>query len=142
MAQVSFHTGVPERLAYVCRLLRKAQLAGARVGVVGPGPLLDRLDRELWVFGPTEFVPHIRLRPGRGLAPRLARTPIQLTEHADELPHRDVLLNVGPELPEGFEGFARVIEVVAGDAEQAQRGRERFRQYQQLGHPIEHHKVA
>ena len=142
MAQVSFHTGVPERLAYLCRLLRKAQLSGARIGVVGPGAMLDRLDRELWTFGSTEFVPHVRLRPGRALAPRLAATPIQLSEHADDLPHREVLLNIGPELPEGFEAFQRVLEVVSADAEQAQRGRQRYRRYVELGHPVEHHKVG
>ena len=44
MTQVSFYTGVPERLAYLCRLLRKAQQSGAPIGVSGPSGLLDRLD--------------------------------------------------------------------------------------------------
>jgi len=142
VSQVSFHTGVPERLSYLCRLLRKAQQSGARIGVVGPTPLLDRLDRELWQFASTEFVPHVRLRPGRVLAPRLEATPIVMAEEATDVPHREVLLNIGPEIPEGFEAFARVLEVVSADPEQAQRGRERFRQYKALGHAIEHHVVG
>ncbi len=142
MAEVSFHTGVPERLSYLCRLLRKAQQSGSRIGVVGPAHLLDRLDRELWVFGALEFVPHVRLRPGRALAPRLANTPIQLTEDAQALPHREVLLNIGVELPEGFDAFQRVLEVVSKDPEQVQAGRQRFRRYEQLGHVLKHHVAS
>ena len=142
MSEVSFYTGVPERLSYLCRLLRKAQQSGARIGVVGPAHLLDRLDRELWVFAALEFVPHVRLRPGRELARRLAGTPIQLTEDAQVLPHREVLLNLGADLPEGFEAFKRVLEVVSTDPGQVQAGRQRFRQYEQLGHPLSHHVVA
>jgi DNA polymerase III subunit chi len=142
MSQVSFYTGVPERLAYLCRLLRKAQLSGARVGVIGPAALLDRLDAALWAFEPTEFVPHLRLRAGQVLEPSLAITPILLVENSAELPHRDVLLNLGQELPQGFEQFQRVLEVVSQQPEQVQAGRERFRQYKALGHEVSHHVVA
>ena len=141
MSQVSFYTGVPERLTYLCRLLRKAQQSGARIGVVGPANLLDRLDRELWTFGALEFVPHVRLRPGRDLPARLADTPIQLSEAATELPHREVLLNIGADLPEGFDAFQRVLEVVSKDPEQVQAGRQRYKRYEQLGHAMTHHVV-
>lgn len=142
MSQVSFYTGVPERLAYLCRLLRKAQQSGARIGVCGPAGLLDRLDAALWTFESIEFVPHLRLRPGRELAPRLADTPILLAEHSADLPHREVLLNLGLDMPEGFEQFQRVLEVVSQDAEQMQAGRQRFRQYKEAGHEVSHHVVG
>lgn len=142
MTQVSFYTGVPERLAYLCRLLRKAQQSGARIGVSGPSGLLDRLDATLWSFDPLEFVPHLRLKPGKALESRLADTPILLVEHSAELPHREVLLNLGPEMPEGFEAFQRVLEVVSNDPEQTQAGRQRFRQYKELGHEVSHHVVS
>lgn len=142
MSQVSFYTGVPERLAYLCRLLRKAQQSGACIGVCGPGALLDRLDAALWNFEPTEFVPHLRLRAGRAPEPRLAETPILLVEHSADLPHREVLLNLSLDMPAGFEQFQRVLEVVSQDAEQMQAGRQRFRQYKELGHKVSHHVVA
>lgn len=140
MTEVSFYTGVADRLPYVCRLLRKAQQSGARVAVVGPAKLLDRLDQALWQFESTEFVPHLRLRGGREPA-QLARTPVLLAEHAQEQPHRDVLLNLGAEMPEGFEQFRRVLEVVSRDPEQMQVGRQRFKQYKQLGLAVSHHEV-
>ena len=60
MAAVAFHFGMADRLAYSCRLLRKASRAGARVVVTGEAATLDQLDRLLWVFDPLEFVPHWR----------------------------------------------------------------------------------
>lgn len=141
MTEVSFYTGVAERLSYVCRLLRKAQQSGARVTVVGPAAALDRLDAALWTFEATEFVPHVRLR-GAADAAAVARTPIVLTDSLTQAPSDGVLLNLGAELVPGFERFTRVLEVVSQDAQQVQAGRERFRQYKALGHPVVHHEVA
>lgn len=140
MSEISFYTGVAERLPYVCRLLRKAQLSGARLTVLAPSGLLDRLDRVLWEFEPTEFVPHARLRAGSP-GPWASRTPIWLVDRLQEHPRRDVLLNLGMEMPEGFDAFARVLEVVATEPEQVEAGRQRFRQYKQLGHVVQHHVV-
>ncbi|WP_158080874.1 DNA polymerase III subunit chi [Pelomonas sp. KK5] len=139
---MSFYTGVPERLAYLCRLLRKVQRSGARVGVCGPANLLMRLDAALWTFEPLEFVPHLRVAPGSPPAPRMADTPILLVEHPQDLPHRDVLLNLDSDMPPDFEQFARVLEVVSQDPMQMDAGRQRYRQYQQLGHDVSHHVVA
>ncbi|UDF33939.1 UNVERIFIED_ORG: DNA polymerase III subunit chi [Shinella sp. XGS7] len=141
MSEISFYTGVPERLPYVCRLLRKAQLSGARLTVLGPATLLERLDRALWEFEPTEFVPHLRLRPEQA-HPWAERTPVLLAEQVEDQPHREVLLNLGMELPQGFEGFRRVLEVVAREPEQVEAGRRRFKQYKQLGHEVQHHVVS
>ena len=80
MTQVTFYTGVPERLLYLCRLLRKAQRAGTRIAVCGPEALLARLDVRLWDFEAAEFVPHGRL-DALGTAAR--HTPILLTEQID-----------------------------------------------------------
>jgi len=141
MTDVSFYTNVPERLSYLCRLLRKAQQSGARVAVVGPAQLLDRLDAALWTFEPTEFVPHLRWRAAPAQQARAAVTPIVLAEDALAQPHREVLLNIGSGMPADFEQFQRVLEVVSREPEQVQAGRERFRRYKTLGHQVTHHEV-
>ena len=141
MTQVNFYTGVAERLSYVCRLLRKAQQSGAQIGVCGPTASLRRLDAALWTFEPAEFVPHLDLSAGKADPHLLAVTPIVLLERAVELGHRDVLLNLGAEVPEGFEQFRRVLEVVSQDGEQVQAGRRRFRRSEELGLSINHHTV-
>jgi DNA polymerase-3 subunit chi len=142
MTEVSFHFNVPDREAYACRLLRKAVRRGARVVVTAPQPVLARFDRQLWVFEPLDFVPHVHARPGHGLAPRLQATPVWLTEQAAEAPHHEVLLNLGHELPDGFETFARVIELVSADPDDRQAGRARWKHYADRGYAITRHDVA
>ncbi|MDT8997966.1 DNA polymerase III subunit chi [Paucibacter sp. APW11] len=140
MTEVSFYTNVPDRLSYLCRLLRKAQQSGAKVGVLGPERLLSRLDAALWSQEPLEFIPHLMVN-GQS-ADLLARTPILLVKHPDELPHREVLLNLDSRLPPAVEQFQRVLEVVSTDADQVQAGRERFKQYKAQGFTVSHHVVG
>lgn len=142
MTEVSFYTGVGDRLGFVCRLLRKAHASGARVAVVGPGALLDRLDAALWTFEATEFVPHKRVGAADAPSVDLEMTAIVLAEQVADQPHREVLLNIGPAVPAGFEQFQRVLEVVGRDAAQTQSGRERFRLYKDRGLSITHHDLA
>lgn len=144
MTEVSFYTGVPERFDYACRLLRKAVLQGAKVTVCAPMQQLERLDRSLWSFEATEFVPHLRWSAGQGraLTPAMQETPVWLVEAADLAPHHDVLLNLGDDLAPGFETFARVLEVVSTEAHDAEAGRRRFKLYRDQGLTVKHHEVG
>jgi len=137
MAEVAFHTGV-DKLDHACRLLRKAYRQGAKVVVVGDGAQLARLDQALWTFEPLEFVPHARLKRGEAMAPRFARTPIWLLDAGATPPHHDVLVNLGPEMVEGWDGFARVIELVSAEPDDRAAGRKRWRAYEAQGVRIDH----
>ena len=127
--KVEFHSGVAEPLAHTCRLLRKAHAAGARVVVHGPGALLNQLDQALWTFDALSFVPHVRLRAGARPNAQQARTPTWLVDDVAAVPERDVLLNLGSTMVEGWEQFARVIEVVPADEAAIQAARQRWRSY-------------
>jgi DNA polymerase III subunit chi len=127
--KVEFHSGVTEPLAHTCRLLRKAHAAGARVVVHGPGALLNQLDQALWTFDALSFVPHVRLRLGARPSAQQARTPTWLVEDVSAVPDRDVLVNLGSTMVEGWEAFARVIEVVSAEEPAIQAGRQRWRSY-------------
>jgi DNA polymerase III subunit chi len=127
--KIEFHSGVIEPLVHTCRLLRKAQAAGARVVVHGPGALLDQLDQALWTFDALSFVPHVRLRVGARPSAQLARTPTWLVEEVAAVAERDVLVNLGSTMVEGWETFARVIEVVSADEPAVRAGRQRWRSY-------------
>jgi DNA polymerase-3 subunit chi len=129
-------------MGYACRLLRKAVRRGARVVVSAPDDLLARFDKQLWVFEPLDFVPHVHARRGQPPAARLHDTPVWLSEQVREVPHHDVLLNLGDTLVEGFESFARVIELVSLDGEDRQAGRARWKHYSDRGYPIARHDVA
>lgn len=138
-AEIAFHTGVSDALAYACRLLRKAYARGARVAVTGAPERLDRLDPALWTFDAGSFVPHVRLPHGATLPARLARTPLWLVDQGSDAPHREVLVNLGPEAVQDFDGFGRVIEIVGREAGERDAGRRRWRFYEQRGARIAHH---
>lgn len=141
MTKVSFHFNVPHRLAYACRLLRKATRQGARVTATGPAAALAELDRTLWTFDPIEFLPHVRVGAGQTLPQRLRATPVCLVEDLAGAPHHDVLLNLGAEPPAGFESFERLIEIVSSDEADRLAARARWKHYAARGYAIERHEV-
>lgn len=139
MTDIAFHFNAPDRVAYVCRLLRKAVGSGAKVVVTGAPHTLRQLDADLWSLSPTDFVPHCEI----GADPEvLAVTPVILAATAEATPHRQVLVNLGQQLPVGFEHFERVIEVVSLDDEDRQLARSRWKQYADLGFNIVRHDLA
>src|SRR3989442_9414329 len=115
MTDIPFHSGVPDKLAYACRLLRKAYRSNARVVVSGPADTLGRLDKLLWVFDDLEFIPHVHARAGATLPRALSRTPIWLLDPGVAPPHNDVLLHLGLEPTADCEAFARVTAVVSNE---------------------------
>ena len=141
MTEVSFHFNAPDRFEYASRLLRKALRKGSRVAVVAPPPTLERLDKALWRFEETEFIPHLLVRDAAQVAPRLRDTPVWLVEQPADAPHRDVLVNLGAELPHGFESFLRVVEIVSRDEEERLAARARWKHYQSRGYELLRHEV-
>ncbi|MDB5930875.1 MAG: polymerase chi subunit [Polaromonas sp.] len=139
MTEIDFHFNVPDKLAYSCRLLRKACLSGARVAVIAEAPVLAELDALLWRFSAVEFVPHCT--PAAS-ACTLAATPLVLTGSLVDYPHRDVLVNLGQGVPAGFEGFKRLIEVVSMAPEDAGPGRKRWTHYKARGYDLKRHDQA
>ena len=140
MTEIAFHFNVPDKLAYACRLLRKAYRSEAEVGVVGPARLLGELDRALWSFEPLEFIPHASARlAGSGLA---KHTRVWLAADAADVPHHAVLVNLGEDVPAGFERFDRLIEIVSTEAEDRQAARQRWKHYGDRGYDIRKHEVG
>lgn len=140
MKVVEFHHGMDDKLAYACRLLRKAYCRGAQVVVTAEASILKQLDRQLWVFDEQEFLPHVCAVAGHAWAPRLAETPLWLTDEPATAPGpRSVLINVGDAIPDGVERFERFFDVVSTYPDDRQRGRQRWRQYEALGWAVQAH---
>lgn len=127
--KVDFHTGVADKLGAACRFLQKAQAAGAAVVVCGDRGTLDRLDTALWTFDPHSFVAHARVKGDTAPPPALARTPTWLVDDAASVASRELLLNLGPAMVEGWTAFARIVEIVSNEPADADAGRQRWRQY-------------
>jgi len=122
------------RLRFACRLVEKAWLKRHRVRVqFDPGGDLEAFDQLLWTFSDRSFVPHRRAGV-EDEAPPPAPPPVVIADTADsDAGDGDLVVNMGAAVPPGFEGYARIAEVVDADAGRRQRGRERFRFYRERG---------
>lgn len=138
MTEVAFHFNAPNKLAYACRLLRKAVGSGSRVVVIAGADDLKQLDTLLWTFSQLDFVPHA-LQTGD--AEVVAASPVILSESVANAPHLQVLLNLGQQVPEGFECFERLIEVVSLDEADRQLARSRWKHYADHGYAITRHDL-
>ena len=139
MTEVAFHFNAPDRVAYACRLLRKAVSSGAKLVVTGPPDTLQQLDGALWTFSPIDFVPHCFLESPSYV---VAASPVILAVSTRSAPHQQVLLNLGPQVAGGFERFERVIELVGLDDEDRQLARNRWKHYADCGYAITRHDLA
>ncbi len=137
--QVDFYTGATDKLLVACRLCEKATQQKLRTLIdVADATVANQLDKLLWTFSPTSFVPHCFA------GDKLAEvSPVVLC--TESIPtatdHYDVLLNLGNETPLEA-GFAkRIIEVVDGTDPDKQLARQRYRHYQAQGYEIRHHRL-
>jgi DNA polymerase-3 subunit chi len=130
---VEFHFNAPDKMGYACRLLRKAAAKGAKVAVTAEHEVLRELDTVLWTFEPLEFVPHCMASAPANV---LDATPIVLCPAAAEAPSHDVLVNLGEHVPEGFERFERLIEVVTVHEDDRADARQRWQHYKSRGYEL------
>lgn len=135
MTRVDFHSKVPDKLLYACRLVRKARAADMRVVIFArDSDQLNALDEILWTFSEQDFLPHVMADDALA-----AQTPVILSDNPEaELPHYQILINLSGGMPMHFARFERLFEVISTDEDDLSAGRERYRQYQQRGYPLTH----
>ena len=135
MTRIDFHSNVPDKIAYACRLTRKARAANCQIVLLtGNRQELTALDQALWTFAEQEFLPHVVAGD-----PLATSTPIILTDsHDAELPHHHVLINLSSDTPAHFARFERLIEVISTEDADAKAGRARYSFYKQRGYPLNH----
>lgn len=135
MTRIDFHSNVPNKIAYACRLVRKARNANFQVVILARDDAqLAELDEALWTFSEQDFLPHVMMDDALA-----AQTPILLTAtQAMEAPHHQILINLSDTPPDHFARFERMFEVVSSDEADKSSGRERYSYYKQRGYPLTH----
>ena len=127
------------RLTTACRLVEKAYEQGLRVAVRTSAPAETvEIDELMWTFSDRSFVPNGVWPADADFA---AATPVLISSGALPDSHRDVLVNLGTDVPADFATFSRVCEVVAGDEDARRRGRLRWRGYRDAGLAPETHNL-
>jgi DNA polymerase-3 subunit chi len=135
MTRIDFHSNVADKIAYACRLVRKARAANCSAVIVGADRgQLAALDDALWTFSDLDFLPHVMAEDALA-----TQTPVILAlNDAPEFPHYQVLINLSAETPTHYARFERMLEVVSAETGDKAAGRERYRFYQQRGYPLTH----
>ena len=143
MTEISFHFNVPDKLPYSCRLVRKAYTSGAAVLVTAGAAELTALDQLLWSFSAVDFVPHSIAGSGHSESidgPFIAE--VLLSESPAQCPHHGVLVNLGGTIPDEFERFERLIEIVTDEKEDRVAARLRWKHYADRGYSLQQHNRA
>ena len=133
MTQIEFHFNAPDKLAYACRLLRKAASQGQRLLVVAEPGFLDRLDSALWAVSPHDFVSHC---VGLEDAFAVSHSSVILVPQLASVPGVPTAINLGPEVPIEFDVFERLIEVVSDDPSDRAEARARWKAYTAQGYTL------
>ncbi len=135
MTRIDFHTNITDKVAYACRLARKAYGArGKLVLLAEDAAQAAALDSSLWTVGETDFLPHALAED-----PLAAQSPIVVTSSLEgDFPHYDMLVNLTRDTPPGLERFARVFEIISTDQDDAAAGRKRYSAYKQQSYPLTH----
>lgn len=139
MTEVAIHYNAADKLAYACRLLRKAHASGARVVVTAEPDLLQRLDTSLWSFSQLDFIPHCTEQAPPAMR---AASPVLLAASLPEAAAQTTVVNLGLAVPPGFERFERLIDVVGSDDTERQHGRSRWKHYADRGYGMVRHDLA
>lgn len=135
MTRIDFHSNVPDKVAYACRLARKARKADFRIVILTQDRAqMALLDETMWTFSEHDFLPHVALDDALA-----SQTPILITaDPAMEAPHHDILINLSDAPPLHFARFERMFEVISSDDTDKNAGRQRYAYYKQEGYPLTH----
>ncbi len=134
MTRIDFYSNAESLVHVACQLAAKAFASGLTVVLLSPEESLTQtLDRQLWTFQATGFVPHCRAEHHLS-----HETPVVIAPRIESTGKDGLLINLGSVCPPGFGRFQRLIEIV-GEAE-ADRlaGRARWRHYKERGYLVSH----
>ena len=138
MTRIDFYRYAEDKLRFAVRLAAKAYEKPSKLVVYSTDrSVLGELDRALWTFQATRFVPHCFVD-----SPVAAETPVILATSGDALPHHEVLLNLADEWPPFFSSFDRLLEIVGTDDEDKARARARYSFYRERGYDIQVNDIA
>ena len=121
------------RMRFACRLSRRGLQARLNVYLRTPNPAAsENLDQLMWEYPLARFLPHaIAGTPeSRNCRIIIGHEPVTDVENG-------LLINLTDSIPEDWQRFERVAEIVIAPSKAE--GRERYKQYRELGCSLEHH---
>jgi DNA polymerase-3 subunit chi len=141
MPKIDFYiiqeSGPKNRFDFTCRLIEKAYKNRHRIYIHTENQAdAHTLDELLWTYRDDSFLPHNLVGEGPEPSP-----PIQIGYQLKPQSQRDILINLSHLVPEFYQQFARVIEVVSHDEAIQVISREHYRTYRSNGFDITTHNI-
>ncbi len=118
-----------------CRLAEKALHAGSRIYFCCRDQAqLEQLDQLLWSWRASSFLPHT-------LELTDERCPIHLGMGTPPDHHQDILINLSGQIPEGYQRFERILELVPAEHGAREASRKNWGHYRDRGYPLHKHDM-
>lgn len=125
-------TQVQERYLYICRLARKAYNHSNQIYIHCDNEQQARIiDELLWTFHDTSFIPHQLIIAADSTASSTIKAPIAIGYQTSQHIFNDVLINLNQNVPDFFQKYKRILEIVCNEQQAKQFAREHFRYYRQ-----------
>lgn len=125
-----------QRRLTACKLVEKIYRQGLSLYLRTEDEAETRLmDDLIWTFRQGSFVPHEVVGSEDPMA------PIQVGHLPPDGPLRDVLVNLGRDVPPQVDGYERVAELVDQDEAVRKAGRSRYKHYQVGGFDLTTHQL-
>ena len=126
------------RRVTACKLVEKALRQGHRIFIqTASEDETKMLDDLLWTFRQGSFVPHAPA----GLEADEDASPVLIGHAVPPSGMDDVLVNLSGEVPEEYQRFGRLAEVVDQNEARRQAGRVRYKAYKDAGYVPETHRL-
>ncbi len=128
---------VANQMPTACRLIEKAYQAGLKVYIHTHSiEQASQLDVMLWTFRDISFVPHALYESETA---RAAPVIIGHTQQPSE-PY-DLLVNLTDTIPNFYQKFQRIIEIVANHEAAKQLARAHYKSYKEAGCELHSHQL-
>lgn len=125
------------RLKFICRLVEKAYQQKHKVYLQASSQTeSQQLDQLLWTYRDDSFIPHGIYNHGQEPFP-----PVQIGHDLTPDDHRDILINLSDDVPNFYQQFSRILEIISNDPTQQAKARDRYRFYREKGFEIKTHKI-
>jgi len=118
LKQADEHT----QLMNACRIIEKAYLKSHQIYVFCADQIqADTLDKLLWEFKDISFIPH-----------NISDAPVWIGYAESPFPHfSDILINLAQNIPDFFNHFQRIIEIIPENPKSRENAREKYRFYRE-----------
>jgi DNA polymerase-3 subunit chi len=138
MTKIDFYTGCSDKLRTACQLSQKAIQQSVHTVISLPDRAsCDALDRLMWHYPETAFIPHTRSN-----AADADRYPVILSHDGDNFKHYALLISLHQEVLPFFSRFDRLIEIIGSNNKDQQEGRARFKFYRDQGYELRHFDLS